>query len=130
MAGAAAPTLKKLIMELGGNDAFIVAADADIDAAVAGAVRNRFYNCGQVCTSAKRILVDAGCVDEFVRKAKAAIEKLVVGSGLEKLSEKSAADSSSEEKNRRVPEISTRRPFSPMCRRTRYLKRSSGRSCR
>ncbi|HJK78930.1 MAG TPA: aldehyde dehydrogenase family protein [Methanocorpusculum sp.] len=82
---AAAPTLKKLTLELGGNDAFIVAADADLDAAVAGAVRNRFYNCGQVCTSAKRILVDAGCVDEFVRKAKAAIEKLVVGSGLEKV---------------------------------------------
>ncbi|MCZ9313038.1 MAG: aldehyde dehydrogenase family protein [Methanocorpusculum sp.] len=82
---AAAPTLKKLTLELGGNDAFIVAADADIDAAVAGAVRNRFYNCGQVCTSAKRILVDANCVDAFVRKARDAIEKLVVGSGLEKV---------------------------------------------
>ena len=82
---AAAPTLKKLTLELGGNDAFIVTADADIDAAVAGAVRNRFYNCGQVCTSAKRILVDAVCADEFVRKAKDAIEKLVVGSGLEKV---------------------------------------------
>lgn len=86
VAGATASTLKKLIMELGGNDAFIVAADADIDEAVAGAVQNRFYNCGQVCTSAKRILVDVGCVDEFVRKAKAAIEKRVVGSGLEKVS--------------------------------------------
>ncbi|HJJ98622.1 MAG TPA: aldehyde dehydrogenase family protein [Methanocorpusculum sp.] len=85
VASAAAPTLKKLTLELSGNDVFIVAADADIDAAVAGAVRNRFYNCGQVCTSAKRILVDAGCVDEFVRKAKAAIEKLVVGSGLEQV---------------------------------------------
>ncbi|HJK41029.1 MAG TPA: aldehyde dehydrogenase family protein, partial [Methanocorpusculum sp.] len=82
---AAAPTLKKLTLELGGNDAFIVTADADIDAAVAGAVRNRFYNCGQVCTSAKRILVDAVCADEFVRKAKDAIEKLVVGSGIEKV---------------------------------------------
>ena len=74
-----------LALELGGNDAFIVTADADIDAAVAGAVRNRFYNCGQVCTSAKRILVDAVCADEFVRKAKDAIEKLVVGSGIEKV---------------------------------------------
>lgn len=82
---AAAPTLKKLTLELGGNDAFIVAADADIDAAVAGAVRNRFYNCGQVCTSAKRILADSSCADEFVRKAKTAIENLVVGSGLEKV---------------------------------------------
>ncbi|MDV0441267.1 aldehyde dehydrogenase family protein [Methanorbis furvi] len=82
---AAAPALKRLTLELGGNDAFIVAADADIDAAVTGAVRNRFYNCGQVCTSAKRILVDAKVSDEFVRKAKAAIEKLSVGNGLEKV---------------------------------------------
>lgn len=82
---AAAPTLKRLTLELGGNDAFIVAADADIDAAVAGAVRNRFYNCGQVCTSAKRILVDAQIADAFVSKAQAAIEKFVVGSGLERV---------------------------------------------
>ncbi|MDV0444209.1 aldehyde dehydrogenase family protein [Methanorbis rubei] len=82
---AAAPKLKRLTLELGGNDAFIVAADADIDAAVTGAVRNRFYNCGQVCTSAKRVLVDAKVADEFVRKAKAAIEKLSVGNGLEKV---------------------------------------------
>lgn len=82
---AAAPTLKKLTLELGGNDAFIVAADADIDAAVAGAVRNRFYNCGQVCTSAKRIVADEKIADVFIRKAKAAIETLVVGNGLGKV---------------------------------------------
>ncbi len=82
---AAAPALKRLTLELGGNDAFIVAADADVDAAVAGAVRNRFYNCGQVCTSAKRILVDAKIADAFVRKAQAAVEKLSVGNGLEKV---------------------------------------------
>ncbi|MDR3102168.1 MAG: aldehyde dehydrogenase family protein [Methanocalculaceae archaeon] len=82
---AAAPMLKKLTLELGGNDAFIVAADADIDAAVAGAVRSRFYNCGQVCTAAKRILVDACIADAFIRKAQAEIEKLVVGNGFEKV---------------------------------------------
>ncbi|HJJ91001.1 MAG TPA: aldehyde dehydrogenase family protein [Methanocorpusculum sp.] len=85
VASAAAPTLKKLTLELGGNDAFIVTKDADIDVAVAGAVRNRFYNCGQVCTSAKRILVEESCVEEFVKKTKVAIEKLVVGSGLEQV---------------------------------------------
>jgi betaine-aldehyde dehydrogenase/succinate-semialdehyde dehydrogenase/glutarate-semialdehyde dehydrogenase len=82
---AAASILKKLTLELSGNDAFIVAADANVDTAVAGAIRNRFYNCGQVCTSAKRVLVDASCTDEFVRKARVAIEKLVVGNGLGKV---------------------------------------------
>lgn len=85
VAAGAAPTLKKLILELGGNDALIVARDADIDAAVAVAVRNRFYNCGQVCTSAKRILVSEMISDVFTAKAQAAIEKLTVGSGFEKV---------------------------------------------
>jgi betaine-aldehyde dehydrogenase/succinate-semialdehyde dehydrogenase/glutarate-semialdehyde dehydrogenase len=82
---AAAPILKKLTLELSGNDAFIVAADADVDTAVAGAIQSRFYNCGQVCTSAKRILVDASLTGEFVKKARAAIEKFVIGNGLEKV---------------------------------------------
>ncbi len=82
---AAAPTLKKLTLELGGNDAFIVCEDADIDAAVAGAVRNRFYNCGQVCTSAKRILVSENITDQFLAKARAAVDNLTVGNGLEKV---------------------------------------------
>ena len=82
---AAASTLKKLTLELGGNDAFIVCEDADLDATVTGAVRNRFYNCGQVCTSAKRILVSDKLVDQFLAKARAAVDKLTVGNGLEKV---------------------------------------------
>jgi acyl-CoA reductase-like NAD-dependent aldehyde dehydrogenase len=80
----AASVLKKLTLELSGNGAFIVAADANVDEAVAGAIRNRFYNCGQVCTPAKQILVDASCTDEFVGKARIAIEKFVVGNSFGK----------------------------------------------
>jgi acyl-CoA reductase-like NAD-dependent aldehyde dehydrogenase len=79
---AAAPYLKKLTLELGGNDAFIVCRDADILQAAKQAVRNRFYNCGQVCTSAKRILVDQGIADRFVSAALAEMKKLSVGNGL------------------------------------------------
>ena len=81
----AAPHLKKLMLELGGNDSFIVTKTADVDAAVKAAVRNRFYNCGQVCTSAKRILVDASLADEFVRKAELLLSQYVVGNGLDKV---------------------------------------------
>lgn len=81
----AAPHLKKMTLELGGNDSFIVTKTADIDAAVKAAVRNRFYNCGQVCTSAKRILVDASLADEFVHKAEVMLSGYVVGNGLEKV---------------------------------------------
>lgn len=81
----AAPHLKKLTLELGGNDSFIVTKTADVDAAVKAAVRNRFYNCGQVCTSAKRILVDEHIADEFVRKAEVMLSGYVVGNGLEKV---------------------------------------------
>ncbi|MDO5845429.1 MAG: aldehyde dehydrogenase family protein [Methanocorpusculum sp.] len=78
---AAAPHLKKLTLELGGNDAFIVTRSADLGKAAAAAVRHRFYNCGQVCTSAKRILVHEELADAFVRLAKERIEKLTVGDG-------------------------------------------------
>ena len=81
----AAPHLKKLTLELGGNDSFIVTKTADVEAAVKAAVRNRFYNCGQVCTSAKRILVDASLADEFVRKAEIMLSGYVVGNGLDKV---------------------------------------------
>ena len=81
----AAPFLKKLTLELGGNDSFIVTKTADLDAAVKAAVRHRFYNCGQVCTSAKRILVDASLADEFVHKAEVMLSGYVVGNGLEKV---------------------------------------------
>lgn len=80
---AAAPYLKKLTLELGGNDAFIVTDSADLKAAVTAAVRHRFYNCGQVCTSPKRILVHESCADAFVTMAAEKIGALKVGNGAE-----------------------------------------------
>ncbi|MDO5844296.1 MAG: aldehyde dehydrogenase family protein [Methanocorpusculum sp.] len=75
----AAPNLKKLTLELGGNDAFIVTKSADLNKAASAAVRHRFYNCGQVCTSAKRIIVHESLVDEFVKLVSEKISKLNVG---------------------------------------------------
>ncbi|HKM42313.1 MAG TPA: aldehyde dehydrogenase family protein [Methanocorpusculum sp.] len=81
----AAPCLKKLTLELGGNDSFIVTKSADLDAAVKAAIKHRFYNCGQVCTSAKRILVDESVAEVFTDKAQALLDKYVVGNGLDKV---------------------------------------------
>ena len=77
------PTLKRLSLELGGNAPFIVFDDADVDAAVAGAVASRFRNAGQTCVCANRFLVQAGVHDEFVRKLGAAVQALRVGNGTE-----------------------------------------------
>jgi succinate-semialdehyde dehydrogenase/glutarate-semialdehyde dehydrogenase len=71
--------LKKLLLELGGDGPQIVLADADVDAAVTGAVTGSFYLAGQVCTSAERILVHHDVYDEFVEKFKVAITGLKVG---------------------------------------------------
>lgn len=76
MAGAA---LKKCVMELGGSDAFIVLADADIDAAVQGAIAGRFLNNGQICVSAKRIIVEESVMAEFTEKFLAAVKALKIG---------------------------------------------------
>lgn len=76
MAGAA---LKKCVMELGGSDAFIVLADADIDAAVQGAIAGRFMNNGQICISAKRIIVEESVMAEFSEKFVAAVKALKIG---------------------------------------------------
>ena len=78
-----ADTMKKLSLELGGNAPFIVFDDADLDAAVAGAVIAKFRNAGQTCVCANRILVQAGIHDEFVTRFKIAVEQLIVGNGLE-----------------------------------------------
>lgn len=75
----AAPMLKKLTLELGGNDAFIVTKSAELNKAVTASVRHRFYNCGQVCTSAKRIIVHESLADEFVKLASEKISKLNAG---------------------------------------------------
>ncbi|MBI2994577.1 MAG: NADP-dependent succinate-semialdehyde dehydrogenase [Gammaproteobacteria bacterium] len=79
-----APTVKKLSMELGGNAPFIVFDDADLDAAVAGAVVSKYRNSGQTCVCANRLLVQDGVYDEFAKRfGKAVQQQLKVGSGLD-----------------------------------------------
>jgi succinate-semialdehyde dehydrogenase/glutarate-semialdehyde dehydrogenase len=76
-----APTIKKLSLELGGNAPFIVFDDADLDAAVAGAIQSKFRNAGQTCVCANRIYAQAGIHDAFVEKLAAATAALKVGLG-------------------------------------------------
>ena len=78
----AADQVMKCSMELGGNAPFIVFDDADLDAAVEGAMLCKFRNNGQTCVCANRIYVQAGVYDEFAAKLKAAVEALKVGDGL------------------------------------------------
>jgi len=78
-----APTIKKTSMELGGNAPFIVFDDADLDAAVQGAMASKYRNTGQTCVCANRILVQDGVFDAFAAKLKAAVEALKVGDGME-----------------------------------------------
>jgi succinate-semialdehyde dehydrogenase/glutarate-semialdehyde dehydrogenase len=82
-----ARTVKKVALELGGNAPLIVFDDADLDAAVAGAMASKFRNAGQTCVCANRILVQAGIHDAFVARFQAAIEALVVGNGFDDGSE-------------------------------------------
>ncbi|MBW4050267.1 MAG: NAD-dependent succinate-semialdehyde dehydrogenase [Proteobacteria bacterium] len=77
-----ASTLKKLSLELGGNAPFIVFDDADIDAAVQGAMAGKYRNTGQTCVCPNRFLIQNGVYEEFARKLKAAVEQLRVGDGL------------------------------------------------
>ena len=78
-----APTVKKVSMELGGNAPFIVFDDADLDAAVSGALAAKFRNAGQTCVCANRIYVQAGLHDRFVEKLADAMQQLRVGNGLD-----------------------------------------------
>lgn len=78
-----AGTVKKVSMELGGNAPFIVFDDADLDAAVAGAIASKYRNAGQTCVCANRLLVQEGVYDAFAEKLAAAVAKLAVGNGLE-----------------------------------------------
>ncbi len=78
-----AATVKKVSMELGGNAPFIVFDDADLDAAVEGAMLCKFRNTGQTCVCANRILVQDSVYDAFAEKLSAAVAKLKVGNGLE-----------------------------------------------
>lgn len=76
-----ASTVKKVSMELGGNAPFIVFDDADIDAAVQGAMVSKYRNAGQTCVCANRFFVHENIHDDFVEKFKAAISALKVGNG-------------------------------------------------
>ena len=78
-----APTVKKASMELGGNAPFIVFDDADLDAAVVGAMASKYRNTGQTCVCANRLLVQAGVYDAFAAKLKEAVGKLKVGNGMD-----------------------------------------------
>jgi succinate-semialdehyde dehydrogenase/glutarate-semialdehyde dehydrogenase len=76
-------TVKKLSLELGGNAPFIVFDDADLDAAVEGAIISKYRNAGQTCVCANRLYVQAGVYDAFAEKLVAAVAKLKVGNGFE-----------------------------------------------
>ncbi len=76
-----AQTVKRTSMELGGNAPFIVFDDADLDAAVVGAMISKYRNAGQTCVCANRILVQEGVYDAFTRKLAAAVEGLKMGDG-------------------------------------------------
>ncbi|MGO4153052.1 NAD-dependent succinate-semialdehyde dehydrogenase [Cupriavidus sp. YAF13] len=78
-----APTIKKLSLELGGNAPFIVFDDADLDAAVEGAMASKYRNAGQTCVCANRLYVHDKVYDAFAEKLVAAVNKLKVGHGLE-----------------------------------------------
>ncbi len=78
-----APTIKKVSLELGGNAPFIVFDDADLDAAVEGALASKYRNTGQTCVCANRLLVQEGVYDAFVAKLVDAVRKLRVGNGLQ-----------------------------------------------
>jgi succinate-semialdehyde dehydrogenase/glutarate-semialdehyde dehydrogenase len=78
-----APTVKKLSLELGGNAPFIVFDDADLDAAVEGAIASKFRNAGQTCVCANRIYVHERVYEDFASRLAAAVGRLRVGAGTE-----------------------------------------------
>lgn len=79
-----AKTVKKTIMELGGNAPFIVFDDANLDSAVAGVIESKFRNAGQTCVSSDRFYAHASIVDTFVEKLQTVVSKLRLGNGLDK----------------------------------------------
>jgi succinate-semialdehyde dehydrogenase/glutarate-semialdehyde dehydrogenase len=79
VAAAAGKALKKTVLELGGSDAFVVLADADLDETVTQALRARFQNNGETCIAAKRFIVEEPVADAFVERFRKGIEGLRVG---------------------------------------------------
>jgi succinate-semialdehyde dehydrogenase/glutarate-semialdehyde dehydrogenase len=84
LAAQCATTVKRTLLELGGNAPLIVFDDADLDLAIAGAMASKFRNTGQTCVCANRLLVQAGIHDEFVARLKQATAAMAVGQGLER----------------------------------------------
>lgn len=80
---ACAATVKKISLELGGNAPFIVFDDADLDAAVEGAMASKYRNAGQTCVCANRIFVQDGVYNEFAARLRGAVGQLCVGNGLD-----------------------------------------------
>ncbi|WP_313205967.1 NAD-dependent succinate-semialdehyde dehydrogenase [Psychrobacter faecalis] len=78
-----ADTVKKMSLELGGNAPFIVFDDADIDAAVIGAMISKYRNSGQTCVCANRLFVQAGIYEEFTKKLAEQVRAIKIGNGLE-----------------------------------------------
>ncbi len=78
-----APTVKKLALELGGNAPFIVFDDADLNAAVDGAIASKYRNAGQTCVCANRLYAQDGIYDKFVKKLAAKVGKMKVGNGFD-----------------------------------------------
>ncbi len=83
---AAAPQLKKVVLELGGSDPCIVLEDADLDEAAKAISVGRFFNCGQACLAIKRLYVQEGVFDELLEKIIARARKLKPGDGMDKSS--------------------------------------------
>jgi succinate-semialdehyde dehydrogenase/glutarate-semialdehyde dehydrogenase len=79
---ACAATVKRTSMELGGNAPFIVFDDADLDAAVTGAIASKYRNAGQTCVCANRMLVQASVYEAFAEKLAASVGALSVGNGM------------------------------------------------
>ena len=77
------PQVKRLSLELGGNCPLIVTAHADIDAAVQGATRRSFRNCGQICIAINRIYVHRSVYQEFISKFSQSADALTVANGLD-----------------------------------------------
>jgi acyl-CoA reductase-like NAD-dependent aldehyde dehydrogenase len=84
IAEAAAASLKHVTLELGGSDPMIVCDDADLEAAADGAIRGRFYNGGQTCTSVKRLYVFESVADQYVEMVRERVAALRVGNGMVK----------------------------------------------
>jgi len=83
LARQCADTVKKISLELGGNAPFIVFEDADLDAAIEGALAAKYRNAGQTCVCANRILVHSSIHDKFVKKFSMRVKSMTVGNGLD-----------------------------------------------